>query len=44
MSALGVLLTSLFAILLLIGLRVPIGVALGVVAFVGFWIMRNVNV
>jgi C4-dicarboxylate transporter DctM subunit len=44
MSALGVLLTSLFAILLLIGLRVPIGVALGVVAFVGFWILRNVNV
>jgi tripartite ATP-independent transporter DctM subunit len=44
MSAFGVAATSLGVILFLIGLRVPIGVALGVVAFAGLWILRNVNV
>jgi tripartite ATP-independent transporter DctM subunit len=44
MSALGIVGWSLGAILFLIALRVPIGVSLGVVAFSGFCILRNVNV
>jgi C4-dicarboxylate transporter DctM subunit len=44
MSALSVLLVTLSAILILIGLRVPIGVAIGVVSFVGFWLLRNLPV
>jgi tripartite ATP-independent transporter DctM subunit len=44
MSTLQLALLSLGAIVALIGLRVPIGVALGGVAFVGFWYLRNVNV
>jgi C4-dicarboxylate transporter DctM subunit len=35
---------SLVCILTLIALRLPIGVALGAVSFVGFWYLRNVNV
>jgi tripartite ATP-independent transporter DctM subunit len=35
---------SLICILTLIALRVPIGVALGGVSFLGFWYLRNVNV
>jgi len=35
---------SVFFIILLVGLRVPIGVALGLVSFVGFIIVRNFNV
>ena len=44
MSALAVSLTTLVAILVLIGLRVPIGVAIGGVAFIGFWLLRNLDV
>lgn len=44
MSALSVLLITLSSILILIGLRVPIGVAIGVVSFLGFWMLRNLNV
>ena len=44
MSTLTLSLTSITAILVLIGLRVPIGVAMGVVAFCGFWFLRNFNV
>jgi tripartite ATP-independent transporter DctM subunit len=44
MSALALTLTSLAAILVLIGLRVPIGLALGGVAVVGFWHLRNLTV
>src|SRR5262245_23385112 len=44
MSTLALSLTSLAAILVLIGLRVPIGVAMGAVAFGGFWYLRNFNV
>lgn len=44
MSALALTLCSLAAILVLIGLRVPIGVALGAVAFAGFWYLRNLTV
>ncbi|MCC6947238.1 MAG: TRAP transporter large permease [Bradyrhizobiaceae bacterium] len=44
MSALTLSFGSLGCILLLIGLRVPIGVAMGSVAFVGFWYLRNFNV
>ena len=44
MSALTVSLTTLVAILVLIGLRVPIGVAIGGVAFIGFWLLRNLDV
>jgi tripartite ATP-independent transporter DctM subunit len=40
-STLALSLTSIAAILVLIGLRVPIGVAMGVVAFCGFWFLRN---
>jgi tripartite ATP-independent transporter DctM subunit len=35
---------SLGFVLLLIAIRMPIGVALGVTAFLGFWIQRNINV
>lgn len=44
MDALWVSTTSLAAILILIGLRVPIGVALGGVSLIGFWILRDFNV
>jgi tripartite ATP-independent transporter DctM subunit len=44
MSALAVSSLSLAAILGLIALRVPIGVALGAVAFFGIWHLRNLNV
>jgi len=44
MSALGISTLSLVSILTLIGLRVPIGVALGTVAFIGFWLVTNINV
>lgn len=44
MSTLTISLTSLGLILALIGLRVPIGVAMGSVAFAGFWYLRNVDV
>jgi C4-dicarboxylate transporter, DctM subunit len=35
---------SLGAMLVLIALRVPIGIAMGAVAFAGFWYLRNFNV
>jgi len=41
---LAISLGSLACILLLIGLRVPIGVAMGSIAFLGFILLRNVNV
>ncbi|MBI3370641.1 MAG: TRAP transporter large permease subunit [Betaproteobacteria bacterium] len=44
MSTLSLSLLSLTAILVLIALRVPIGVALGGVSFAGFWYMRNLEV
>jgi tripartite ATP-independent transporter DctM subunit len=44
MSVLTLALLSLAAIMVLIGLRLPIGVALGAVAFAGFCYLRNVNV
>lgn len=44
MSTLSLSLGSLAFILLLIGLRVPIGVAMGAVAFCGFWYLRNLDV
>src|SRR3972149_6892720 len=44
LSTLTISLTSLGLILALIGLRVPIGVAMGSVAFGGFWYLRNVDV
>ena len=44
MSALSLGTISLACILTLIALRVPIGVALGGVSFLGFWYLRNVNV
>jgi C4-dicarboxylate transporter, DctM subunit len=44
MDALTLSLASLAAILLLVGLRVPIGVALGGVAFLGFCYLRNLKV
>jgi tripartite ATP-independent transporter DctM subunit len=44
MSTLTLSLISLAGILGLIALRVPIGVAMGVVAFFGFWHLRNLNV
>jgi tripartite ATP-independent transporter DctM subunit len=43
-STLTLSLGSLGLILALIALRIPIGVAMGVVAFGGFWYLRNVNV
>lgn len=44
MTTLQLALLSLVTIVVLIGLRVPIGVALGGVAFIGFWYLRNVDV
>ena len=44
MSTLTLSLGSLGLILALIGLRVPIGVAMGTVAFCGLWYLRNVDV
>jgi tripartite ATP-independent transporter DctM subunit len=44
LSTLTLALGSLALILLLIGLRVPIGVAMGAVAFFGFWYLRNLDV
>ena len=44
MDALTLALVSLGAMLVLIALRLPIGVAMGAVAFVGFWHLRNFNV
>lgn len=44
MSTLTLSLTSLAFMLVLIGLRVPIGVAMGTVAFCGFWYLTNINV
>jgi tripartite ATP-independent transporter DctM subunit len=44
MSTLSLSLVSIAAILVLIGLRVPIGVAMGGVAFLGFWYLRNFHV
>src|SRR5262245_7272310 len=44
MSTLTLSLGSLAFILLLIGLRVPIGVAMGAVAFCGLWYLRNFNI
>ena len=44
MSTLTISLGSLALILALIALRIPIGVAMGVVAFGGFWYLRNLNV
>src|SRR4030095_2604428 len=35
---------SLGAMLVLIALRLPIGIAMGAVAFAGFWYLRNFNV
>ncbi len=44
MTTLQVASTSIFMMLVLIGLRVPIGVAMGGVAFLGLWYLRNLNV
>ncbi len=44
MSSLALALTSLGAILALIALRVPIGIALGGVSILGIWYMRNLRV
>lgn len=44
MSPLAVALLSLAAILTLIGLRFPIGVAIGLVSLAGFWLLRDLNV
>jgi tripartite ATP-independent transporter DctM subunit len=44
MSTLALSLGSLALILLLIGLRVPIGVSMASVAFVGLWYLRDLNV
>jgi C4-dicarboxylate transporter, DctM subunit len=44
MDALTLALVSLGAMLVLIALRVPIGIAMGAVAFLGFWYLRNFNV
>jgi C4-dicarboxylate transporter, DctM subunit len=44
MGALSVASLSLVAILVLIGLRLPIGVAIGVVTFFGFWLLRDLDV
>lgn len=44
MSPLSISLLSIAMMLVLIGLRVPIGVALGGVAFCGLWYLRNFNV
>lgn len=44
MSTLALSLTSLAGMLALIALRVPIGAAMAVVAFGGFWYLTNLNV
>jgi C4-dicarboxylate transporter, DctM subunit len=44
MDALTLSLVSLGGMLALIALRVPIGIAMGAVAFFGFWYARNFNV
>ena len=44
MEPLTLALVSLGAMLVLLALRLPIGVAMGVVAFAGFWYARNLNV
>ena len=44
MSTLTLSLGSLALILALIALRIPIGVAMGVVALGGFWYLRNLDV
>ena len=44
MDALTLSLVSLGGMLVLIALRVPIGIAMGAVAFLGFWYLRNFNV
>jgi C4-dicarboxylate transporter DctM subunit len=44
MDALTLASVSLGAMLVLIALRVPIGIAMGAVAFAGFWYLRNFNV
>jgi tripartite ATP-independent transporter DctM subunit len=44
MDALTLSLVSLGGMLVLIALRVPIGIAMGAVAFLGFWHLRNFNV
>src|SRR5688572_30672643 len=44
MNTLTLSLGSLGLILALIALRIPIGVAMGAVAFAGFWYLRNVDV
>jgi tripartite ATP-independent transporter DctM subunit len=44
MDALTLALVGLGAMLVLIALRVPIGIAMGAVAFAGFWYLRNFNV
>ncbi|MFZ1103118.1 MAG: TRAP transporter large permease [Hyphomicrobiaceae bacterium] len=44
MSTLTLSLGSLGFILLLIGLRVPIGVSMGAIAFCGVWYLRDLNV
>lgn len=44
MDALTLGTVCLFAILGLIALRAPIGVALGAVSFLGFWYLRNLDV
>jgi TRAP-type mannitol/chloroaromatic compound transport system permease large subunit len=43
-GTLALSLTSIAGILVLIGLRVPIGVAMGAIALLGFWYLRNFNV
>ena len=44
MTTLQVAGSSIVMMLILIGLRVPIGVAMGGVAFLGLWYLRNFNV
>src|SRR5215510_9564383 len=44
MDALTLSLVSLGGMLVLIALRLPIGIAMGAVAFFGFWYLRNFNV
>jgi C4-dicarboxylate transporter, DctM subunit len=44
MDALTLALVSLGAMLVLMALRIPIGIAMGSVAFFGFWYLRNFNV
>lgn len=44
MDTLGVTVVSLGALLLLLALKVPIGIALGLVSFAGFWILLNFDI